>query len=218
MKNNSKIFRVSTAVLLAFFISGCTVIIQRGRRSDMEKIDQLSKQLDDLNRARNILEDNFRQEIKDKQVKLQMLERGLVITVVGDVLFDSGKAKIRTEADSILNKVAGVLKNNVPNLNVGIEGHTDNMPIKVSGWKSNWELSTARALAVLHYLVDERGISPSRISAVGYGEYRPVSANDSSEGRRLNRRVEIVILPHLTKSAESGSKKEKLMEPEENLK
>ena len=218
MTNKSNVYKILVAVFLVAFLSGCTLIIQKGRRSDIQKIEDLSQQLDDLNRARNILEDNFKQEIKDKQVKLQMLERGLVITVVGDVLFDSGKAKVRTEAYSILDKISNVLKNNVPNLNVGIEGHTDNVPIKVSGWKSNWELSTARSLAVLHYLVDERNIAPVRVSAIGYGEYRPVSSNNNAEGRRLNRRVEIVILPHLTKSANSGSNEEKPMEPEEHLK
>jgi len=146
------------------------------------------------------------------------MERGLVITVVGDVLFDSGKAKVRQEAMPILDKVNNVLKNNVPKLDIGIEGHTDNEPIKASGWRSNWELSTARALSVLHYLVDEKGILPARISAIGYGEYRPVASNDTREGRRLNRRVEIVILPDLTKSTASINKREKLLEPEENLK
>jgi chemotaxis protein MotB len=92
---------------------------------------------------------------------------------------------------------------NVPENQIGIEGHTDNEPIKYSGWKSNWELSTARALSVLHYLIDEKGISPYRISAIGYGEYRPVTSNNTKEGRQLNRRVEIVILPKVTKVKET---------------
>ena len=124
----------------------------------MEKIEELSQQLDELAQTKRLLEERLSQEIKDKQVRLQMMEKGLVITVVADVLFDSGKAKIRPEAYPILDKVATVLKENVPELNVGIEGHTDNLPIKSSGWKSNWELSTARALSVLHYLVEEKGI------------------------------------------------------------
>lgn len=212
-------FNFAKTLLIAFIaisLSGCTFVFQKGRRSDLQKIDELSKQLDDLNRARGILEDSLRQEIKDKQVRLQMMERGLVITVVGDVLFDSGKAKVRTEAYTILDKIYNVLREDVPALNVGIEGHTDNEPIKLSGWKSNWELSTARSLSVLHYLVDEKGISPERISAVGYGEYRPVASNDTKEGRRLNRRVEIVILPEYDKSG--ASKKQRLLEPQKNLK
>lgn len=193
----SKLFGVTILVLA---LSGCAVIFQKGRRSDLEKIDELSAQLEELNRAKRILEDRLSGEIKDKQVRLQMMEKGLVVTFVADIVFDSGKAEIRHEALPILNKVAKVLDENVPELSVGIEGHTDNVPIKVSGWKSNWELSTSRALSVLHYLVDKQGINPSRLSAIGYGENWPVASNSTSEGRRLNRRVEIVILPKIMKS------------------
>jgi chemotaxis protein MotB len=215
----TKLFKIVLSVFFVFFISGCTFIFQAGRRSDIRKIEELSQQLDELNQAKRLLEERLAQEIKDKQVTLKMLDKGLVITFVADILFDSGKAKIRPELYSTLDKVAVVLKENVPNLKVGIEGHTDNQPIRYSGWKSNWELSTARALSVLHYLVDEKGISPERISAIGYGEYNPVASNDTSEGRRLNRRVEIVILPQFTKSRESKSSLEEgLQEPKENLK
>jgi len=145
-----------------------------------------------------------------------MMEKGLVITFVADVLFDSGKAAIRSEAYPSLDKVAVVLKENVPELNVGIEGHTDNEPIRFSGWKSNWELSTSRALSVLHYLVNKKGIAPQRLSAIGYGEYRPVASNDTKEDRRLNRRVEVVIMPKISKAKEvRGSD---IIESQENLK
>jgi chemotaxis protein MotB len=134
-------------------------------------------------------------------------------------LYDSGKAKLRSEAYPILDKVARILTENVPEHNIGIEGHTDNEPIKYSGWKSNWELSTGRALSVLHYLVDEKGISPHRVSAIGYGEYRPVASNETKEGRQMNRRVEIVILPRVTKvkgmiSAEPEVKGSEVKAPE----
>ncbi|MBU4078207.1 OmpA family protein [Patescibacteria group bacterium] len=188
----------------------------------MQKIEELSQQLDELNQAKRLLENTLSKEIQDKQVKLEMMGKGLVITVLGDVLFDSGKAKVRSESFSILDKVATVLKENVPKLNVGIEGHTDNLPIKFSGWRSNWELSTARALSVLHYLVEEKNISPERVSAIGYGEYTPVASNSTKEGRQLNRRVEIVILPQFTKTKETKETKETeetgLQEPAENLK
>ena len=112
-----------------------------------------------------LLEDRLSQEIQDKQVKLQMMEKGLVISVLGDLLFDSGRAQIRAEGVAVLDKIARVLDENVPQLNVGIEGHTDNQPIRFSAWKSNWELSTARALSVLHYLDEKKGISPQRLSS-----------------------------------------------------
>lgn len=212
MKNSlSKVILIG---ILSLSLAGCTFIFQTGRRSDVQKIEQLSGELDELSRTKALLEDRLSKEISDKQVKLQMMERGLVITVVGDLLFDSGKAKIRNEAYPLLDKVAKVLNENVPDLNVGIEGHTDNVPIKRSGWKSNWELSSARSLSVLHYLVNEEKVAPERLSANGYGEYKPVSSNDSKDGRQLNRRVEIVILPQLNKVKE-GDRREA---PIENLK
>jgi chemotaxis protein MotB len=208
--------------VIVFSLGGCTFIFQKGRRSDIEMIDQLSQQVDELTQAKRLLEERLGKEINDKDVRLQMMDKGLVITFVADIIFDSGKATIKSDAYSTLNKVADVLKENVPDLNVGIEGHTDNRPIKVSGWKSNWELSTARALSVLHYLTDKRGIDPERLSAVGYGEYRPVASNDTNSGRRMNRRVEIVILPKLAK-VKDGQEQEPVeayedLTPQENLK
>jgi chemotaxis protein MotB len=85
----------------------------------------------------------------------------------------------------------------------------------VSGWKDNWELSAARALSVLRYLVDDKGVGPERVSAIGYGEYRPVSENDSAAGRKLNRRVEIVILPKYAKVKEGARS---VSQAQENLK
>jgi chemotaxis protein MotB len=212
----SKLCKTGLIIFLSITLTGCTFIFQKGRRSDVQKIEELSQQLDELNQAKRLLENTLSKEIQNKQVKLEMMEKGLVITVVGDVLFDSGKAKIRPQSFTILDKVTTVLKENVPELNVGIEGHTDNLPIKHSGWKSNWELSTARALSVLHYIVEEKNISPERVSAIGYGEYRPVASNSTKESRQLNRRVEIVILPQFTKTKET--KGTGLKEPTENLK
>ena len=127
-----------------------------------------------------------------------MAERGLVITFVAEVLFDSGKADVKKEADPILGKVATVIRAKVSDRDIGIEGHTDNVPITYSGWKSNWELSTARATSVLHNLIDNGRLRPEKLSAIGYGEYRPIASNDTDEGRQLNRRVEVVILPKTT--------------------
>ncbi|MCX5705291.1 MAG: OmpA family protein [Candidatus Omnitrophica bacterium] len=213
MKN----FFIKSAIILSltFTLAGCTVIFQKGRRSDTERIQQLSQQVDELSQAQKTLEDRLAQEIQDKQVKLERLEKGLVITVVGDLLFDSGKAAVRPEAYSVLDKVSKVLNENVPDFNVGIEGHTDNVPIMRSSWKSNWELSSARALSVLHYLVNNESVDPARLSAVGYGEYRPVESNDSKSGRQQNRRVEIVIVPKVTKVKEGTSS---VRDSEENLK
>lgn len=221
----SKVKQIGLIILVLFVglsFAGCTIIFQKGRKSDIEKISVLTSRVNELEQARRQLEERLKQEIADKQVKIQMLEKGLVITFVDEILFDSGKAKIKSEAFNSLDKVAGVLRETVPDLDVGIEGHTDNDPIKHSGWKSNWELSSARAMSVLHYLVDKKGIAPDRVAAIGYGEYRPVAGNDTKEGRRQNRRVEIVILPKTTKAKDMGGGVEPVrsepVEAEENLK
>ena len=153
------------------------------------------KEFSDLEEAKLKLEGALKKEIGDYKAKLELTERGLVITFLSEVFFDSGKDIIRENGKESIRKVAEVLNRDVPNSSVAIEGHTDNQLIKYSGWKTNWELSSARALAVLHYFVDECAVAPTRLSANGYGEFRPVAVNDTKENMQKNRRVEIVILP-----------------------
>ncbi|MBI5872674.1 MAG: OmpA family protein [Candidatus Omnitrophica bacterium] len=216
-------FRKNTLTFGMFFLAGivlinmlgCTIIFQKGRKSDVEKIQSLEQEVDRLSQIKAELE----QKLKGMEgVSLSMEERGLVITFLDEILFDSGKAKIRPEAFSALDKVASVITDKAADLNVGVEGHTDNEPIKYSSWKSNWELSAARATSVLHYLI-EKGVAPGKLAATGYGEFRPVGSNDTSEGRRKNRRVEVVILPELKKVAPAEKKQSTgMIEPAENLK
>jgi chemotaxis protein MotB len=195
-------FLVLVVVLVSGFllmsISGCTVIFQKGRRVDVEKISRLKSELSELERAKQELEGRLSKEIADKEVKVELLEKGLVITFVAEVLFDSGKADLRADSLVKLEKVSGVIQTVVPDLNIGVEGHTDNLPIKFSSWKSNWELASARALSVLHFLVG-KGVASDKLAAISYGEFHPVASNDIKEGRQKNRRVEIVILPKTTK-------------------
>jgi chemotaxis protein MotB len=190
MKN--KIFIV--LAISVFILNGCAVVFQKGRRSDVEKIETLKEELQSLKHAREVLKSRLAEELKDQQVRLNMAEKGLVITFVAEVLFNSGKAEIREDSKPILDKVARILKEEVSDNNIGVEGHTDNVPIKHSGWDSNWELSAQRALSVLYYLESE-GVNPKRLSAIGHGPYKPVASNDTEKGRQLNRRVEIVVLP-----------------------
>jgi chemotaxis protein MotB len=187
---------------LIFSLCGCSIILQKRNPKDLDKIDNLSTELSEeraareqLERAKRELEEKLKREIEEKQVRVEMLNKGLVITFVDEVLFDSGKADIRKSAYSVLDRVSNVLNNQVKNRDIAVEGHTDDQPIRKSSWKSNWELSTARAISVLHYLVDNSSIDPERLSAVGYGEFRPVASNATKEGRQQNRRVEITILP-----------------------
>lgn len=189
----------------AFLTAGCGINFYAGRPTDVRKIHELSAELerlrqqkaaeaDQLREAQEMLERQLRRELADKEAQLKMTERGLVLTFVSEVLFDSGRAELKETAQGSLSKVASVIRQKVADRDIGIEGHTDNEPIKVSGWKSNWELSTARATSVLHHL-EEGGVDPHHMVASGYGEYRPVADNAAAEGRSQNRRVEIVILP-----------------------
>ena len=185
---------IAITMLLVGTLTGCSLNFYRGHPEDLDKIDKLSSKINELEEAKTLLQKRLRDEIKDKQVKLDITKRGLVITFVQEVLFDSGKDKLKKKARPMLDKVVSVINEKAPDRNIGIEGHTDNQPIKHSGWKSNWELSTARATTVLHYFEDN-GIDPRRLQATGFGEYRPVVSNDTKEGRQENRRVEVVILP-----------------------
>ncbi|MBI5149288.1 MAG: OmpA family protein [Candidatus Omnitrophica bacterium] len=189
---------IGVVFILAVSLGGCTIIFQKGRRSDIEEIARLKGRLNRLEQAKAELESRLKKEIDSQEVSVLMKDRGLVITFVAEVLFDSGKAELKPSSLEKLDKIAGVLNTTVKDLSVGIEGHTDDIPIKYSGWKSNWELSATRALSVVHYFTGTSGVDPNRLSATGYGEYRPVAENTTAEGRQKNRRVEIVILPSRT--------------------
>jgi len=176
--------------------------------SQKEEINLLKERLAEREKEFRVAQDKLMRELKDQieegTVKIENLKRGLVLTMLEEILFDSGKIDIKSKGKEALTKVATVLKEDCPDKNVSIEGHTDNVPIKYSGWKSNWELSTARANSVLHFFIDECGIMPERLRVVGFGEYMPVGSNESKEGREENRRVEIVILPEKTSKVEAG--------------
>jgi chemotaxis protein MotB len=109
------------------------------------------------------------------------------------ILFGSGKADLTPLGRSVLEQAASAIRSEYPSHNVVIEGHTDSVAISSSGWKSNWELGAARALAVLHYLEDNGHVHGERLAATTYSFYRPVASNDTSEGRSQNRRTEIVV-------------------------
>lgn len=127
------------------------------------------------------------------QTKLvsSMEERGLVVSIQETLLFESGSADIDSKAREILRNISTVLAS-APN-QIRVEGHTDNLPIHTAQFPSNWELSVIRSTNVVQILQHE-GISPSRLSAAGYGEYRPISSNDSAEGNSKNRRIDLIIL------------------------
>ena len=184
--------------------TGCAVTFAKRSPWDIQQLAELSDQLeqfktlaqlkadeaDQLRHAKELLE----QQLSGSEASVGYDERGLVTRLVDQVLFDSGKAELRRGAYPVLDKVAQVLKQ-VPGQPVGVEGHTDNVPITHSGWADNRALSIARANAVVDYLVEKHSLDSSRLTAIGYGEEHPLTSNDTAAGRQQNRRVEIVILP-----------------------
>jgi chemotaxis protein MotB len=141
-------------------------------------------------------------EINRGLVNVRRTREGLVISLQEVGFFDSGSATLRPGADEVLARIANILRNRPESLRV--EGHTDDVPIHNANFASNWELSTARATRIVELLISRYGVSPWRLSAAGYAEYRPVATNTTPEGRALNRRVDIVVLaPAALPSADS---------------
>ncbi len=150
---------------------------------------------------------NLDQFAKENNIQTMLVssieERGLVVSIQDTLLFDSGSAEITPTARTILKKISTVLSAS-PNY-IKIEGHTDNLPINTARFPSNWELSVLRATNVLQILVKEAGVNADRLSATGYGEYRPIADNSTFEGRNANRRVDLVILRTKYEMVEPGS-------------
>ncbi|ALM20062.1 flagellar motor rotation protein MotB [Nonlabens tegetincola] len=134
--------------------------------------------------------------LNDQDIEVNV-EKGVVYISISDkLLFKSGQAQVQQEAKRVLGKVATVV-NDKPEIDIMIEGHTDNKPIASANFKDNWELSTARALAVTRVLQEEFSVDPKRMTAAGRSYYMPVASNDTAEGRAKNRRTRIVVLPKL---------------------
>ena len=136
----------------------------------------------------------FQRLLGANKVSVRKEARGLVISLLTDkVLFDLGEARIKPEMHEVLNDIADILKKQ-SDKKIAVEGHTDDLAITTSKIPSNWELSALRATAVVKYFVMEKGLDPSRFSAAGYAEYQPLVPNISEANRRINRRVDIVIM------------------------
>ena len=140
----------------------------------------------------------------EDKVKLDIGPRGLVISLKDTEFFDSGKANVRAQSMYLLDNIAEAISKY--SNSIRIEGHTDNVPIKTSQFPSNWELSTARATNIVHYLIDAHEFPPGRISAIGYGEYRPIADNSTEEGRQKNRRVDVVVLSNAGEQGEPAKR------------
>ncbi len=154
-------------------------------REETEKLQELKEEVQEY------LEQNDLQA----NVLVELDARGLLLRFKDNVLFDSGKAELKPQALEILKFLGTVLnKPEFAERYIRVEGHTDNVPISTLQYPSNWELSSGRAASVIRYYIDNSALKPDRFTASGYGEYYPVASNDTTQGRTLNRRVDIVIL------------------------
>jgi chemotaxis protein MotB len=173
-----------------------------GQKRDMDEMNKLVEELKAKERQaqarlatfRNMLS-RFQAMIASGKLKVKIVRGRMVVELSENILFDSGRADLKTEGQQALTEVAQVLSG-INDRDFQIAGHTDNVPIKSAKFPSNWHLSTARALTVTTYLA-EHGVPVTRLSAAGYAETQPAAENDTPEGRQQNRRIEIVLMPNL---------------------
>ncbi len=173
-------------------------------QKDKDQIAALQSKVADLEQEKNTaaqmargLENEMRANLESKDVTISNLQGKLTVNILDRVMFDSGEAILKPAGESVMRKVAAILAGH-PQLKIHVIGHTDNVPIRPEArnrFASNWELSTARALAAVHFLTEKAGVDPRRVGAIGYGEYRPLADNATAEGRARNRRIAITILP-----------------------
>jgi len=164
--------------------------------NSQQRVDELQREKDAALQAHKSLEDEMRASLESKDVTISKLQGKLTVNILDRILFDSGEADLKSEGEAVLRKVADILAQH-PSLKIHVIGHTDNVPIRAGArnrFASNWELSTARATAAVRFLSEKAGVGPHRLGAVGYGEFRPVADNSTSEGRARNRRIAITIL------------------------
>jgi chemotaxis protein MotB len=145
-----------------------------------------------IKEVRTSLETLLKEEIAAQSVRLSEDSRGLTITLAEAGFFEPGSAVMPARALAVIDRIAATLR--PLSYGIRVEGHTDNTPIHTAQFPSNWELSTARATSLLQYLITTSQIPAPRLSAVGYGEYRPAASNTTPEGRAANRRVDLVVL------------------------
>lgn len=161
--------------------------------AELQKLKEIEVQK--TSRTYEDLLEQMKSEISKGEVTISELKGKLTVNLVESVLFDSGKAEVKPNGLVVLQKVVDVLKN-IKDKTIKIEGHTDNIPISgalARRYPTNWELSAARAINVARYL-QQQGVDPAMLAAAAYGEYKPVAANDTEEGRSKNRRIEIVLV------------------------
>ncbi len=171
-------------------------------RGRLDQLAAIEAEIRERNRIYEEVLGRFRSLIDAGRLSVSIVRGRMVINLPQDILFASGSATLGREGRETLSEIASVLSE-FADRTFQVEGHTDDDPISTSEFPSNWELSAARALSVVKLLVD-RGVSPELVSGAGYGEFQPVATNETEDGQRLNRRIEIVMLPNLDVIAETN--------------
>ncbi len=138
------------------------------------------------------VKEKIKEEGLEDAVKVQVTETGIAIKIADPIGFESGSADVNPKLYGVLNDLSKII-NAAPTSQIRVEGHTDNVPIHSAKYPSNWELSSARALNVVQYMANKGDVDPSRMSAIGYGEYRPIAPNTTPENRKTNRRIEVYV-------------------------
>jgi chemotaxis protein MotB len=146
----------------------------------------------DVDRLKRELEQALGEEIRNHEIQMRVTPEGLVVSLREVGFFKSGEAVLLPGGLVTLTRIAHVL--NTQGFQIRVEGHTDNVPIHNPQFKSNWELSTARATEVISLMVERYGFDPQGVSAAGYAQYRPIASNDNADGRQSNRRVDLVVV------------------------
>ena len=169
------------------------------------ELDQAQKRMEELKKAQAQAEaraaqfrklvTQFKALTDAGKLQVEIRENRMIVRLGDKILFDPGKTDLKPEGKDALTQVTAVLKS-LPNRNFQVAGHTDNVPIKSKRFRSNWDLSTARAVEVTNFMI-AAGMEPKRLSAAGYADQSPVAANDSSENMAKNRRIEITLVPNL---------------------
>jgi len=160
-----------------------------GGKVDVKRMEKARLQSNEQD-MENRLREKMNNQQFSKFVQIESNSKKIKLVLTDAILFDSGRAELKENAKKVLADIAGELKN-MPN-EVLIEGHTDNVPIKSGQYTSNWALSMSRAYSVVDYM-QKLGIAPERLAGLGYGEYRPLTANATPEERAKNRRIEISL-------------------------
>lgn len=158
------------------------------------------REMNELKEVQKSIDQYIDENQLSSSFKTELTEKGLKVTILENVLFDSGKADVKLESLHIAEEMSGLLVSASPR-EIIVSGHTDNVPIANAQFASNWELSTQRAVNFMQVLLQNTQLDPAKFSATGYGEFRPTAPNDTPEGKAKNRRVEVFILP-LTESTQ----------------